>query len=477
MKNIIFVLVILLSVISADSQNKSIQVNQSLYRETYRPQIHFSPVEGWMNDPNGMVYYNGVYHLFFQHYPDKSVWGPMHWGHTTSKDLIHWQQQSIALFPDSLGYIFSGSAVADIHNTSGFGKNGKIPLVAIFTNHNHSLEKNGSILFQNQSIAYSLDEGKKWIMTLATKDRITFYSSKNLKIWTKESEFGKGVGAHGGVWECPDLLHMDDKGKTVWVLTVSVNPGAPNGGSGTQYFIGKFDGHLFSSLQTDTKWMDYGTDNYAGVSWSNTGNRILSIGWMSNWQYADRVPTQVWRGATTIPRDITLKKVGNNYFVASNPIKEIKNISEKTKVFENVHAKHFDLTQNLDVFKSVARLNITAEKLENFSLILSNDVGEKLIVGFDKSNNNYYVDRSNSGKIDFEKKFSGKFTAPRISDKLNLDIDLIIDRASIELFADNGLSVMTNIFFPTKPYNKIEIQSEKEYILERVEFSELKSIW
>ena len=239
----------------------------TLYNQKHRPQFHFSPPEKWMNDPNGMVYHNGTYHLFYQFYPDSTVWGPMHWAHATSKDLIHWENKPTALFPDSLGYIFSGSAVVDTENTSGFAKNGETPLVAIFTHHNMDGEKAGKIDYQNQSIAYSLDEGKtwikyagnpvlknpgikdfrdpkvmwfdqgkKWIMTLATLDRITFYSSPDLKTWSRESELGKDFGAHGGVWECPDLFPLDYKGQKIWVLLVSINPGGPNGGSATQYF-------------------------------------------------------------------------------------------------------------------------------------------------------------------------------------------------------------------------------------------------
>ena len=231
----------------------------------YRPAYHFSPAAHWMNDPNGMVYYQGTYHLFFQYYPDGMVWGPMHWGHATSANLTSWKEQPIALYPDSLGYIFSGSAVVDARNTSGFGRNGQPPLVAIFTHHDPKGEKKGTETFQNQSLAYSLDAGKtwtkyagnpvlknpgvhdfrdpkvswyeagkQWVMTLATKDRITFYTSPNLKDWTKASEFGEKLGAHGGVWECPDLFPMTLNGKTHWVLLVNLNPGGPNGGSGTQ---------------------------------------------------------------------------------------------------------------------------------------------------------------------------------------------------------------------------------------------------
>ncbi len=290
-------IVILFPVIALAQQSKD-----SLYHELYRPQLHFSPPAHWMNDPNGLVYYKGTYHMFYQYYPNGTVWGPMHWGHATSTNLVTWKNKPIALYPDSLGLIFSGSAVVDFNNTSGFGKNGKPPLVAIFTHADLNKEKIGRLDSQNESLAYSNDDGntwtkyannpvlknpgikdfrdpkvmwygpgKKWIMSLATKDRITFYSSGNLKNWVKESDFGSQTGAHGGVWECPDLFPLTVEGKKLWVLFVSINPGGLNGGSATQYFIGNFDGKKFVPNRTDTRWLDYGTDNYAGVTWSNTG--------------------------------------------------------------------------------------------------------------------------------------------------------------------------------------------------------------
>jgi fructan beta-fructosidase len=305
----------------------------------YRPRFHFTPQQGWMNDPNGMIFLNGQYHLFFQHYPDGTVWGPMHWGHATSSDLVQWKEQPIALYPDSIGMIFSGSAVLDKNNTSGLGRFGVAPLVAIFTQHNMPSEKAGRIDFQNQSIAYSLDEGKtwmkyagnpvlktpnlkdfrdpkviwhvptqKWVMSLAVADHVELYSSPNLINWRKESEIGKNLFAHGGVWECPDLLSFNVNGKTAWVLLVSMNPGGPNGGSATQYIVGDFDGHEFKPYSTDIKWMDYGPDNYAGVTFSNVGDRNILIGWMSNWNYANVVPTEKWRSAMTVPRELSLIK-------------------------------------------------------------------------------------------------------------------------------------------------------------------------
>lgn len=485
------------------------QTNGQSYTEPHRPQIHFSPKEHWMNDPNGMVYHKGVYHLFFQYYPGGTVWGPMHWGHATSKDLVHWVEQPIALYPDSLGYIFSGSAVVDNNNTSGFGKDGIAPLVAIFTQHDPTGEKARRNDYQNESIAYSLDEGKtwtkyagnpvvknpgirdfrdpkvcwfeptkKWIMTLATKDRITFFSSKDLKTWTKESEFGEKVGAHGGVWECPDLFQIGYKNEKHWVLTISLNPGGPNGGSATQYFVGQFDGHLFTPYQTDTRWVDYGPDDYAGVTWSNTGSRRIFLGWMSNWQYARVVPTEKWRSAMTIPRDLALEKIGNAYFLTSRPVPELKTISGKEVVLKDVPAAAFHLDAKVGKGSGPAKLLLSGKKLESFAVALSNETGEKLLIGYDKLLNQYYIDRTHSGKVDFYSGFGKKHTAPRLSSRENWNVTLLIDNASVELFADNGLSVMTEIFFPNKLYSAITIESpDKSFRIESILYSRLKSIW
>lgn len=483
---------------------------QNMYQEQYRPQIHFSPKEHWMNDPNGMVYNEGIYHLFYQYYPDSTVWGPMHWGHATSTDMIHWKEQSIALYPDSIGYIFSGGAVIDKNNTSGFGKDGKAPLVAIFTQHDPVGEKEGTDVFQNQSIAYSLnngktwikyannpviknpgikdfrdpkviwyEEGKKWVMTLATKNCVTFYSSADLKNWTKESEFGKELGAHDGVWECPDLFTLDDNGKKVWIVTASINPGGPNGGSATQYFIGDFDGKTFTTADTTTKWIDYGPDNYAGVTWSNTGDKKYFLGWMSNWNYATKVPTVKWRSANTLPRELKLKHVGENVLIASEPADALHKIELNKTVFNDVRIdKGFGFFGNKGIIKFPYRINMNFKKSTGFSLVLSNDTDEKLMIGYDKQQNQYLIDRTNSGKTDFEKSFADKHFAPRLSNTDSMNVSLIIDASSIELFADDGLSVMTEIFFPSKAYNTIILRStENNTLVKHLEYIRLNSIW
>jgi fructan beta-fructosidase len=482
---------------------------QIAYHEQYRPQIHFSPKEKWTNDPNGMVYYNGTYHLFFQYYPDSTVWGPMHWGHATSADLIHWQQQPIALYPDSLGFIFSGSAIVDKDNTTGFGENGKVPLIAIFTHHDPKRARAHRNDFQNQSLAYSLDEGKtwikysgnpvlknpgitdfrdpkvmwyepekKWIMTLATNDHITFYSSSNLKEWRKESEFGKELGAHGGVWECPDLFTLDDNGKKIWVLIVNLNPGGPNGGSATQYFIGDFDGKTFTSSDTTTRWLDYGPDEYAGITWSNTGDRKIFLGWMSNWLYANIVPTEKWRNAMTIPRELKLKHAGNNIYVASEPVAELKKIETNEIKVENILIdKNYDLSKKIGAIKLPCQINLNMNQPKDFSLSISNDNNEEVVVGYDKKQNHYFIDRTHSGKHDFHKDFAAKHIAPRLSKSDKINLTLVIDVSSIELFADDGLSIMTEIFFPSKPYNHINIQSAENPTIEKLEYAAFTSIW
>jgi fructan beta-fructosidase len=471
-----------------------VQLNAQLSNENlYRPRFHFTPQQGWMNDPNGMIFLNGQYHLFFQHYPDGTVWGPMHWGHATSSDLVQWKEQPIALYPDSIGMIFSGSAVLDKNNTSGLGRGGIAPLVAIYTQHNMPGEKAGRIDFQNQSIAYSLDEGKnwtkyagnpvlktpnlkdfrdpkviwheptqKWIMNLAVADHVEFYSSPNLINWSKESEIGKNLFAHGGVWECPDLLSFNVNGKTVWVLLVSMNPGGPNGGSATQYIVGDFDGHEFKPYSTDIKWMDYGPDNYAGVSFSNIGERNILIGWMSNWNYANVVPTEKWRSAMTVPRELSLVKqevyskvnsstnsnlLTNEFLLVSNPVKELKNAFAEISSTENVIPNRIDLKDM---------------KVTDFEIVLSNTYNEKLVVGYHADKKQFYIDRTKAGVSNFNQGFAAVAVAPRLSFAMNMDLSILLDKTSIELFADSGRTVMTALFFPTFPYTKWEIKSKEK---------------
>lgn len=498
---------IIILLLAAGISGKTQVKKDALYHEMHRPQIHFSPKAHWMNDPNGLVYFGGIYHMFFQYYPDSTVWGPNYWGHATSKDLVHWNELPPALAPDSLGLIASGSAVADYKNTAGFGAKGTVPLVAVFAQIGMKGKK-WKQHSQIQSVAYSTDKGytwtkyaknpvianpgiedfrdpkvtwfegtKKWIMTVATHDHVTFYSSPNLKNWKKESEFGKEAGAHGGVWECPDLFDLNSNGEKIWVLLVSINPGAPNGGSGTQYFTGRFDGHQFIPFNTTTRWVDFGPDNYAGVTWSNTGDRRIFFGWMSNWQYATVVPTERWRSAMTIPRELRIEKAGNEYLLASSPVAELADLNENEKVIENIFIRNYNLTVETGKYTGPVKLSLTSDSIKSFTLTLSNRLSEKVVIGFDKVTNTYYIDRTNSGKVDFEKRFAGRYTAPRIAHNDKLDLTLFIDNASVELFADRGITNMTEIFFPNKLLSDIQIQSPDNLFIKSIKYNKLKSIW
>ncbi|MES2776738.1 MAG: glycoside hydrolase family 32 protein [Bacteroidota bacterium] len=459
------------------------------YKEPHRPQFHFSPPAHWMNDPNGMVFYKDEYHLFYQYYPDSTVWGPMHWGHAVSKDMVHWQHLPIALYPDSLGYIFSGSVVVDKNNTSGFKKGAEDPLVAIFTYHNMPREKAGQGNYQYQGIAYSNDKGrtwkkyaanpvikntgdkdfrdpkvfwhaesKHWVMSLSVANKIAFYHSKNLKDWAKTGEFGTGDGSHGGVWECPDLFPMKlaNSNETKWILIVSIDKGAPNGGSATQYFVGDFDGKVFKNENppATTLWLDNGPDNYAGVTWSNIAtNRRLFLGWMGNWQYAQVVPTEKWRSAMTVPRELTLAKTDGGIRVLSKPVKELetlrgtrKNIALAKKI--NQPGVLSDIMLEFDIDQSSAK---------ELGIEFSNSLNEKIQVGFSKEHNLFYIDRAFAGKNAFSKVFATRHFANRISKNKNLKMRLLVDRASIELFADDGQVAMTEIFFPNEDFTNLQL--------------------
>lgn len=481
--------------------------------EPHRPLFHFTPKTGWMNDPNGMVYYKDEYHLFYQHYPDSTVWGPMHWGHAVSKDLMRWEHLPIALFPDSIGCIFSGSAVVDVKNTSGFGKKGgESPLVAIFTYHNFEGERANRNDFQSQGIAYSLDRGRtwvkyahnpvikntgkrdfrdpkvmwyeptqQWIMTLAVANHVEFYTSKDLKNWTQTGEFGHTEGSHGGVWECPDLFQLPvDGGKTQkWVLIVNIGNGAPNGGSGGQYFIGEFDGKTFKNDNnpSDILWLDYGTDNYATVTWSDAPNqKRLSLGWMSNWQYAQIVPTQTWRSAMTLPRELGLVNTHQGVRLIQKPVKEVeilrggKNTLSKQVIASTLGLKTKGKGQEISL-----TFDLSKTTASDFGIELANSKGEKVWIGYEKTTQRFFIDRTEGGKKDFHKGFAKRHYAPRLSKDNLLKLSIFIDVASVELIADDGLTAMTDIFFPNEDFNKTAIFSKNgSTFLEKCVFWQLK---
>jgi len=508
MKKLMISLSIVLMMLSCTGEKKESGNRSGDYMdEHWRPQVHFSPESQWMNDPNGMVYHEGEYHLFYQYNPDSTVWGPMHWGHAISKDLLHWEHQPIALYPDSLGTIFSGSAVADVNNTSGFGKDGEIPLVAIYTNHSHEKEAKGDIDYQTQSIAYSLDNGRTWekydgnpvlnnpgirdfrdpkviwhkdrevwIMALAVKDRVSFYSSPDLKTWAFESDFGGGVD-HGGVVECPDLFPMTTPaGKEKWVLLVSLNPGAPNGGSGTKYYVGDFDGTEFSSDWPAEKemWLDFGKDNYAGVTWSNVpdenGSRLF-IGWMSNWQYANVVPTEKWRSSNTLPRKLTLKEdASGNLFLQSEFAETLDKIASEWK-------KGNEFTVNPEEFPAYQlKMNVETNESSLFEIALKNSKGDKAVFTFDLEKDLLTFDRSNSGQTAFHENFIDLITAP-IDFGLITEVGMVVDQSSIELLVNGGRLQMTNLVFPQELLNNVEVVESAQTKVLSSQVRGLKSIW
>jgi len=497
------------------------------YDDPHRPQFHFSPAIGWMNDPNGMVFYEGEYHLFYQFYPDSTVWGPMHWAHAVSKDMVHWEHLPIALYPDSLGYIFSGSAVVDWNNTSGFGKDGKPPLVAIYTYHDMVAEKAGRKNYQSQAIAYSNDLGRswtkypgnpvipnttnlpdirdpkviwhedsrQWVMALAVRDHLQIWGSKDLKSWVHLSDFGKEYGTHKGVWECPDLFPMYVEDAAKWVLLVNINPGGPTGGSGNQYFVGQFDGKNFTldadfaPFVKDEKavWLDHGSDNYAGVTWSDvpkSDGRRLFLGWMSNWDYATVVPTQLWRSAMTLPRTLELKKTPAGYRVYSLPVKELETLRTQTFKLEKTELVGvLDLTNQLGFSPTLSEIDLDIELPENaageFGIEVSNSQNERYRVGYDATKKAFFSDRQKAGDASFSKKFlSGNHYAPRMVEGKKMRLQVFLDTASGELFADNGATVMTDIFFPKEDFKRLSLFSEGGKVhISKGSVYRLKRIW
>ena len=438
-------------------------------REKYRPVYHHTPAWGWMNDPNGMFYKDGVWHLYFQHNPYGSQWENMTWGHSTSTDLLHWTFQGDPIEADAWGTIFSGSAVVDHNNTAGFGKGA---VVAMYTSAGEN---------QTQSIAYSNDNGqtftkydgnpvltsntpdyrdphvfwnediKRWNMIMAEGQHMDIYSSADLKEWKLESQFGAEYGNHGGVWECPDLMKMKVRGtdQYKWMLLCNINPGGPFGGSATQYFVGQFDGHKFTceSAPEVTKWMDYGKDHYATVTFDNAPDgRRVAMAWMSNWQYANQVPTMQYRSANSVPRDLDLYEYQGQTYCGVTPSPELAAARPKkaTKT----------LTEACEMVVTLRG---------NATITLANDKGEQVVMTYDEKSRTFAMDRTKSGQKEFSDDFAALTVAP-VHGKMS-QLRLFIDRSSIEAFDADGKMAMTNLVFPTKPYNKVLVKGKAKYVV------------
>ncbi len=497
----VFSLVLMLSFAIGCSESAKQEVVTNLvdsdyYKEKHRPQFHFTPEANWMNDPNGMFYYQGKYHLFYQYYPDSTVWGPMHWGHAQSKDMVHWEHLPIGLYPDSIGCIFSGGAVVDNKNTSKLGTANNPPIIATFTHHDFVGEKAKSNDFQKQSIAYSIDGGsewikydgnpvipntekikdfrdpkvvwhedtKSWILVLAAYDRVKFYASPNLIDWKFISDFA--IEGDNRLWECPDLFPMKVEGtdETKWVLIVSIQKEAPNGGTGTSYFVGDFDGKAFKCDIKDQKWLDWGTDNYAFVTWNNipkADGRILGLGWMSNWQYAQIVPTEKWRSAMTLPRELNLLNLNNEYQIHSVPVQELKALRGEPTRGKAVTISDEKLLEGAyDVSQSEFEFTVDLKKTtaESFGMKFHNDVGEYFQISFSKEKGKMFVDRTHSTPGNFSAEFvAGIHSAPINFDKESMTVRLYMDAASSEIFIDNGAVSFTSIFFPSKKFDSVSL--------------------
>ena len=455
----------------------------------FRPVYHHTPLYGWMNDPNGMFYKDGTYHLYFQHNPYGSTWGNMTWGHSTSTDLVHWHGEDIAIEPDAYGSIFSGSVVVDHYNTAGFGEGA---IVAFYTSAKSSPWGDS----QSQSMAYSTDggktftkyggnpvltsdkrdfrdpkvfwyaPGKHWVMILAAGQEMEIYSSRDLKAWKKESSFGAKQGAHGGVWECPDLIELPVEGtdETRWVLICNINPGGPFGGNAAQYFVGTFDGKKFvNESPTETKWMDWGKDHYATVTFNNAPDgRVIALGWMSNWQYQTVLPTMQYRGANTIARDLSLYRNADGELVMRcAPSPEIEAARVETHEIPSFRVKDsYEVPSLLDDNDGAYEIEMQLKNSGSSRIILtlSNDKGEKVHMHYDIARKQFVMERSESGLTDFSTDFPAMTVAP-VDGTDTINLRLFVDRSSIEAFGDGGKFVMTNRVFPSAPYNRLTFET------------------
>jgi fructan beta-fructosidase len=493
------------------------EVTTELYDENYRPQFHFTPARNWMNDPNGLVYYAGEYHLFYQYNPLGIEWGHMSWGHAVSWDLLHWKHLPVALAEENGVMVFSGSTVVDWQNTSGFcgatGTETASCLVAIYTGQSDKL--------QTQNLAYSNDRGRTWtkyannpvidlhlagfrdpkvfwhegthnwimVTVLASQYKVRFFGSADLKHWTALSDFGP-AGATGGVWECPDLFPLavnGDPSETKWVLSVNLNPGGVAGGSGNQYFIGSFDGTSYSSQSSPehTLWADYGADFYASTSFSDipkADGRRIWLGWLNNWKYAAKVPTDPWRGAQSIPRELKLKRFANRIRLVQEPVTELRNLRARHTRLEN---RSIEAANNLLKSKRIRGetleiiAEISPEDASEIGTKVRKSANEETVIGVDTKKLTLFVDRTRSGDVGFDEHFSSRDAGPitREAGK-SVRLHVFVDRSSVEVFANDGETVISETIFPKRSSDEIEFCSRAggARVL-KMDVSNLKSIY
>lgn len=454
--------------------------------ELYRPQIHYTPARNWINDPNGMVYADGIYHLYYQYNPQGHGWGNLSWGHATSSDLVHWSEKNVAIVRNEWGDIFSGCSILDKDNVAGFGKNTILAFYTASSDHQQQClayssdggmtftQYEGNPVIKNTELSDFRDpkvfwheESHRWVMCLALgwSCRIEFWGSENLKEWTKLSEFtSSSHRSNIGQWECPDLIRLPYEGGEKWVLIVSNNPGGPAGGSGTEYFIGDFDGTEFKAMELDYPlWLDYGADNYAGVTWSNLpGDRKVMIGWMNNWNYANDVPATPWCSAMTLPRELSLTKVNGTPLLATKVINELDDIAGEWK----------PATGGIIEANDAYELKFTINLNESSAFTLANNAGEYMEVEVNASAGKMIAKRTSSTGVSA---FNNLFSIPSISAPFNteddtMELHIFVDRSSVEILNAEGTMAITNIVFPKEPYNIISGVENAEYRI-------LDSIW
>ena len=501
----------------------------------YRPSYHFTPLYGWMNDPNGMVYKDGEYHLYFQYNPYGSKWGNMHWGHAVSKDLVHWEHLDPAIARDPVGHIFSGSSVVDKKNTAGFGKDA---IIAIYTNNSVNHDEVQCIAYSNDNgrtftkyegnpvltpfdglkdfrdpKVFWYEKGKCWYMIVSADKETRFYKSKNLKKWTYVSAFGKGLGQQPCQYECPDFFQLPvngDKKKMKWVMTMNINPGCWFGGSATEYFVGDFDGKNFTCPDAnEVKWLDWGKDHYATVTFSNTGDRVLGITWMSNWQYANLTPFKQNRGANGLPRELKLYEKNGKYYISEDVAPEVyalrkdtKNVADASVADEKMLA---GVAANMEgAFEIEADVTPDANGIAGIEI--SNNKRERTLIYFDMKQGKVVMDRTESGLTDFgkqavphdielarDKQLAAEGKQPaRITNSINYKndfalatwaplslcedgkktyhVDIFVDKSSVELFVDGGRIAITNLVFPVAPYENVKLYTQDG----KAEFKNLK---
>jgi fructan beta-fructosidase len=464
----IFILVLIISSCSPQKKNSF---------EQYRPHVHFSPHQNWINDPNGLVYFDGEYHLFYQYNPYGTTWGHMSWGHAVSTNLINWKELPVAIeeyLDPATGdstMIFSGTTAVDLHNTTKLC-NQPACLISIYTSHLH---RDNQGLRQHQSLAYSNDRGRtwkrydknpvvdierkdfrdpkvfwypeheKWIMALVVPDlfKVQLYESKDLLAWNLMSEFGP-AGDTLRIWECPDLFKLPVEGepeKTHWVLSLSGSHPAGSTFVGMQYFVGEFNGTTFTSTQTQPLYVNFGKDYYAGIVFNNVKDRTIMLGWVNNWTYANQIPTSKWRGMFSIPRELKLKETEAGIRLTQQPVKE----------WESTRQQELNSVTELQT----QTFELEVELREGSGIHLFKSGAEQTTIGL--RDGNLYLDRTKSGRTDFQKDFASIESVAIDPKPEKLTVRIMADQSVIEVFSADGLYTITDQVFPTHAHPGVEV--------------------